>query len=269
MMSTRSRHAAPARGATATWSLPTAQRCAQRTPRGSWIRDSDVSEAPRPIHPSSPQAVSHPCSLRAACCVHALMSRVHAPLLHFVVEKCRLYDKMLFSTTKCRQVSQSSLCTLGSRLAASPPCSLCALCCVHAPLPRVRACAAAPRAPSRASCHRPCAHVSSVRCQACRVRMDFPIHLPYLPLLHYRHDPPMPSPPPHPELRTQSRSSAWAQVITPDERCRARVLQRDNEPSSGRIPALPFILTANLLTPHPEGSSGHDQEGKTNLSCRA
>ncbi|KAJ1487948.1 hypothetical protein T484DRAFT_2163091 [Baffinella frigidus] len=43
--------------------------------------------------------------------------------------------------------------------------------------------------------------------------VDLPIHLPCLPLYHYRHSAPMPSPPPHPQLRTQCCFSVWAQVI--------------------------------------------------------
>jgi hypothetical protein len=93
-----------------------------------------------------------PCAHSAACtlCCPACL-------------RCCSHMRPRSAPPKCRQVSRSQpLCTLGLRLAASPPCSLCAFCCVHAQLPRVRACAAAPRAPLRASCHRPCAHVSAM-----------------------------------------------------------------------------------------------------------
>ncbi|KAJ1474454.1 hypothetical protein T484DRAFT_1970535, partial [Baffinella frigidus] len=91
------------------------------------------------------------------------MSRVHAPLLP---------REPSLSTTQSRQISRSQLlCTLGSRL-ASPPCSMFASCCVHALLHRVRACSAAPRAPSLASSHHSLAHVSSNTSQ-CRTGPPF------------------------------------------------------------------------------------------------
>jgi hypothetical protein len=124
--------------------------------RAAWGGGVDRVSAPRAADPpiqnrlsTAPalQAVPPPCPLCTLRCVHALLPRVPALLLPHASK---------LPMTECRHISRSRPpCTLGSRLAASPPCSLCASCCVHALLPRVRACSAAPRAPSRACCHRP------------------------------------------------------------------------------------------------------------------
>jgi hypothetical protein len=123
--------------------------------------------------------------------------------------------------------AHSAACTLCCPRVCMLCCPACALACVL-PSP-LRACeqrAMVPRAlqlslPAPA-CLLGRPHMCALYCSSTRAHttapvwgcalllphVDFPIHLPCLPLHHYRHAAPMPSPPPHLELRTQSRFSA-------------------------------------------------------------
>jgi hypothetical protein len=56
--------------------------------------------------------------------------------------------------------------------------------------------------------------------------------------------------------------------LPPGGRWRPRVRKEASHETSRLYPSLPLTLTANLLTPNAECLSGHDQEGKTRISCR-